>query len=104
MKILLTGAAGFLANTAGDITATGANNIATASTIDPAVSITNAGTLTMQVGTVSSGVTNGSGTAMIFSGTTSGTFDVTGVFTVGGSPGTTADVTNGSAATVTLPP
>ena len=58
----------------------------------------------MQVGTVSSGVTNGSGTAMIFSGTTSGTFDVTGVFTVGGAPGTTADVTNGSAATVTLPP
>ena len=99
-----SGAAGFLANTAGDITATGANNIATASTIDPAVSITNAGILTMQVGTVSSGVTNGSGTAMIFSGTTSGTFDVTGVFTVGGAPGTTADVTNGSAATVTLPP
>jgi hypothetical protein len=99
-----SGATGILVNTAGDITATGANNIATASTTAPAVRITDAGTLTMQVGTVTSGVTSGSGTAMIFSGTTSGTFDVTSAFTVGGSPGTGADVTNGSAATVTLPP
>jgi len=100
-----TTATGFLADTAGDITATGANTITTASTVYPAVFINNAGTLAMSIGTVTTAVIAGTNSAMFFLGTTSGAFDVTSAFTVGGVQGTVPlDVTNPSTTVITVPP
>ena len=97
-------ATGLLADTAGNISTLGTNTISTASSTDPAVSITNAGILDMSFATIASQTTSGSGGAMTFSGTTSGAFNVTSAFTVSGTKGTAADITNSTGTTVAIPP
>ena len=100
-------AVGFQANNAGAITAlVGANSITNASTSQAAVEITGSGPLDMSFASIESGnitATPGSPTALMFD-TSPGTFNVTSSFTTGGSPGSTANVTNDGGTTVNLPP
>jgi len=100
-------AVGFQANNAGAITAlVGANSITNASTSQAAVEITGSGPLDMSFASIASGnitATPGSPTALMFD-TSPGTFSVTSQFTTGGSPGSTANVTNDGGTTVNLPP
>ncbi|MBM4021957.1 MAG: hypothetical protein FJ284_06920 [Planctomycetes bacterium] len=106
-------ATGFLASTTtgagyGILVDGPGNAISTASTSQPAVSIEASGAnglplLDMLFGNVASAVTSGGNDAMLFGPGASGTFTVSGAFTVGGSPGTVAaDVTPGGA-TVIVP-
>ncbi len=100
-------AVGFQANNAGAITAlVGANSITNASSSQAAVEITGSGPLDMSFASIASGnitATPGSPTALMFD-TSPGTFSVTSQFTTGGSPGSTANVTNDGGTTVGLPP
>lgn len=103
-------AVGLLAvNNGGAINTVGAtaNNITTASTTQPAVQV-DATLVDMSFATVTSGVPQGGGGgagpwAMEFSGGTTGTFDVTSAFTVGGTKGDATDYVPGGV-TVQVPP
>lgn len=98
-------AIGFQASNVGPIDATFTNSIATVSTTQPAVEITDSGPLNMTFNTISSGVTAGTNAAMEFLGTTNGAFTVTSSFLVSGVPGTeAADVANPAGVILTLPP
>jgi hypothetical protein len=108
--LVAANAIGILAvNNGGAINTIGAsaNNIATASTTQPAVQI-DATLVDMSFATVTSGVPQGGGGgagpwAMEFSGGTTGNFDVTSAFTVGGTQGDATDYVPGGV-TVQVPP
>jgi hypothetical protein len=94
-------ATGFRATSSGAINAVGTNTVTTSSTTAPAVSIFDTGPIAMTFTTVSSGVSNATGTALEFLGTTTGDFSVSSVFTVGGSPGSvTNNVSNPAGVTL----
>ena len=117
LTINLSGASanGFLANTSAgasyNISALGGgNSITTASTTTPAVSIESTGTgspiLDMTFQSISAGVPSGGNNALVFGAGATGSFNVTGSFTVnaGSTNGSVAtDVTSGGV-TVTVPP
>jgi hypothetical protein len=100
-------AVGLQATNAGPITALlGANSITNASTSQAAVEITGTGPIDMTFTSIASGnitATPASPTALMFD-TSPGTFNVTSQFLVGGSPGSTSNVTNDGGTTVNLPP
>jgi hypothetical protein len=84
----------------------GANSITNASTSQAAVEITGTGPIDMTFTSIASGnitATPASPTALMFD-TSPGTFNVTSQFLVGGSPGSTSNVTNDGGTTVNLPP
>ena len=94
-------ATGSRGDNSGAINVVGTNTVVTSSTTAPAVSITDTGPIAMTFTTVSSGVPNATGTALEFLGTSSGDFSLSSTFTVGGSPGTTANnVTNPAGVTL----
>ena len=94
-------AMGFRVEDGGNITTFGSNNIATSATLYSAVNINNTvatRTLNMQFLSVTTPAMAQPPTSMVFTGLTTGRFEVTGAFLVGGVPGTLAtDVTNTTA-------
>ncbi|MFM9059521.1 MAG: hypothetical protein ACKOSQ_10420 [Planctomycetaceae bacterium] len=100
-------AIGFQANNSGPITSTDTNTITAAATTLPAVQIIDSGPLDLTFSTVSSAVAPGTNAAMIFGGSSNGTFNVTSLFSVSGTKGTVAADVTGDAPpvmTVTVPP
>jgi len=107
VNLTAANAVGLQATNAGPITALlGANSITNASTSQAAVEITGTGPIDMTFTSIASGnitATPASPTALMFD-TSPGTFNVTSQFLVGGSPGSTSNVTNDGGTTVNLPP
>jgi hypothetical protein len=107
VNLTAANAVGLQATNAGPITALlGANSITNASTSQAAVEITGTGSIDMSFTSIASGnitATPASPTALMFD-TSPGTFNVTSQFLVGGSPGSTSNVTNDGGTTVNLPP
>jgi hypothetical protein len=107
VNLTAANAVGLQATNAGPITALlGANSITNASTSQAAVEITGTGPIDMSFTSIASGnitATPASPTALMFD-TSPGTFNVTSQFLVGGSPGSTSNVTNDGGTTVNLPP
>jgi hypothetical protein len=107
INLTSTNAIGFQAANSGEILSDFSNSIVTSSTTQPAVSIADSGPLNMTFTSISSAVTAGTNSAMSFTGSSTGTFNVTSSFTVSGSKGTVAnDVNNTSTGpvSVTVPP
>jgi hypothetical protein len=100
-------ATAFQAVSSGPITANvGSNTIINESASQAAVDISGSGPLDVNFSSIQSGNTSAvpaSPTALMFD-TSPGTFNVTSLFTVNGSAGTTANVTNDGTTTVSLPP
>jgi hypothetical protein len=100
-------ATAFQAASAGPITANvGSNTIINESASQAAVDISASGPLDVNFSSIQSGNNSTvptSPTALMFD-TSTGTFNVTSLFTVDGSAGTTANVTNDGTTTVSLPP
>ncbi len=111
MNIPGAGATGFAASNAGTVTVLNASTLATASTTDPAIFIyedaTSPGTTTLNlnftsVTSANAGVVAPDTAISLTEAGASGAINITSAFTAGAAPGTAANVTNASGATVSV--
>jgi hypothetical protein len=111
MNIPGAGATGFAASNAGTVTVLNASTLATASTTDPSIFIyedaTSPGTTTLNlnftsVTSANAGVVAPDTAISLTEAGASGAINITSAFTAGAAPGTAANVTNASGATVSV--
>ena len=98
------GATAFATTTAqaGDIAITGNSILQSASTTQPALQV-NSTDVNMTFSSITSGVPNAAGIAVDFTGTPTGTFQITDSFQVGGADGSPANITPGGVTIAPLP-